>query len=89
MRQFTENSETKELLNELEANEIEYEAREQNKIFIDITNGDTLEGVWSVQWYDYWNAYKMVYYYLEDNEIQEAKTVAFNIQQVIENVLAD
>lgn len=87
MRQFLNNEETKELLNELEANEIEYETREHGKIFIDITNGDTLEGVWKVQWYDYWNAFKMVYYYFQDNEIQEAKTVAFSIQQVIENVL--
>lgn len=87
MRQFTQHEETNELLCELEANEIEYEAREQNKIFIDITNGDTLEGVWKIQWYDYWNAFKMVYYYFQDNEIQEAKTVAFSIEQVIENVL--
>ena len=89
MRQFTENSETRELMNELEANEIEYEAREHGKIFVDVNNGDTLEGVWSIQWYDYWNAFKMIYFYLDNNEIQSAKTVAFSIEQVIENVLAD
>ena len=87
MRQFLNNEETQELLHELEANEIEYEVREHGKIFVDITNGDTLEGVWKVQWYDYWNAFKMVYYYFQDNEIQEAKTVAFSIEQVVENVL--
>ena len=86
MRQFTENEETQELLHELEANEIEYTLAEHNKIFIDITNGDTLEGVWKIQWYDYWKAYKMIYYYFED-EIKEAKTVAFSIEQVLENVL--
>ena len=87
MRQFTENEETRELVNELEANEIEYEVREHGKIYVDITNDDELEGVWKIQWYDYWNAFKMVYYYFQDNEIQEAKTVAFSIEQVIENVL--
>ena len=88
MRMFTENNEeTRELLHELEANEIEYTLAEHNKIFIDITNDDELEGVWKIQWYDYWNAFKMVYYYFQDNEIQEAKTVAFSIEQVIENVL--
>ena len=88
MRMFTENNEeTRELLHELEANEIEYTLAEHNKIFIDITNGDTLEGVWKVQWYDYWNAYKMIYFYPEDNEIKSAKTVAFNTEQVIENIL--
>ena len=90
MRMFTENNEeTRELLHELEANEIEYSLAEQNKIFIDVFDGDEISGVWKVQWYDYWNAFKMVYYYFQDNEIQEAKTVAFNIQQVVENVLAD
>lgn len=87
MRQFTQNEETRELLNELEANEIEYTLAEHNKVYVDITNDNELEGVWKVQWYDYWNAFKMVYYYFQDNEIQEAKTVAFSIEQVIENVL--
>ena len=88
MRQFIQNEETTELLNELEANEIEYTLAEHNKIFIDITNGDTLEGVWKVQYYPYWTAFKMVYFYPEDNEIKSAKTVAFSIEQVIENILA-
>ena len=87
MRQFTEHEETRELVNELEANEIEYEVREHGKIYVDITNDDELEGVWKVQWYDYWNAYKMIYFYPEDNEIKSAKTVAFNTEQVIENIL--
>lgn len=90
MRQFTEHEETKELLNELEANDIQYETREHNKIFINVTNDDDeLEGIWKVQWYDYWNAYKCIYYYIDNNEIKEARTVAFNIEQVIENILAD
>ena len=87
MRMFTQHEETTELLNELEANEIEYTLAEHNKIFIDVNNGDTLEGIWKVQYYPYWTAYKMVYFYPEDNEIKSAKTVAFSIQQVIENVL--
>ena len=87
MRQFTEHEETRELLNELEANDIEYETRENGKIFINVTNEDTLEGIWKVQYYDYWNAYKMIYYFLEGNSIQEAKTIAFSIEQVIENIL--
>ena len=87
MKMWNEHQETTELLHELEANEIEYEVREHGKIYVDITNDDELEGVWKIQWYDYWNAFKMVYYYFQDNEIQEAKTVAFSIEQVIENVL--
>ena len=89
MRQFTEFEETKELLNELEANEIEYTLAEHNKIFVDITNDNELEGVWKVQYYPYWTAYKMSYFYIDNNEIKEARTVAFNTEQVIENILAD
>ena len=87
MKMWNEHQETTELLHELEANEIEYEVREHGKIYVDITNDDELEGVWKIQWYDYWNAFKMVYYYFQDNEIQEAKTVAFSIEQAIENIL--
>ena len=90
MRMFTENNEeTRELLHELEANEIEYTLAEHNKIFIDITNDDELEGIFQIQYEPYWGAFKMIYWYPEDNEIKSAKTVAFNIQQVVENVLAD
>ena len=89
MRQFTQHEETTELLHELEANDIQYETRENGKIFINVINEDTLEGIWKVQYYDYWGAYKMIYYFLEDNEIKEAKTIAFSIEQVIENILAD
>ena len=88
MRQFTEHEETRELVNELEANDIEYSLAEQNKIFIDVFDGDEISGVWKVQWYDYWSAFKMVYFVLEDDGIIKSdKTVAFSIEQVIENVL--
>lgn len=88
MRQFTDNQETTELLNELEANEIEYETREHNKIFVNVTNDDDeLEGIWCINWYDYWGAFKMIYYFLDNNEIQSAKTVAWDVEQVIENIL--
>ena len=89
MRMFTQHEETTELIGELEVNEIEYTLAEQNKIFIDVNNGDILEGIWKVQYYPYWTAYKMIYYYPEGNEIKEARTVAFSIEQVIENILAD
>ena len=89
MRQFTESEETQELLHELEANDVQYEVREHGKIFVDVTSDDTLEGVWSIQYEPYWGAFKMTYFVLEGNELQGAKTVAFNIQQVVENILAD
>lgn len=88
MRQFTQHEETTELLNELEANEIEFETREHGKIYVDVFDNDNeLEGIWCINWYDYWGAYKMIYYYIDNNEIQSAKTVAFSTEQVIENIL--
>ena len=90
MRQFTEHEETRELIHELEVNDIEFETREHGRIYVNITNGDTLEGIWSIKYEPYWGAYKMIWFYQDsNNEIQGAKTVAFNIQQVVENVLAD
>ena len=88
MKMWNEYQETTELMNELNNAEVEYEVREHGKIFINVTNDDDeLEGIWKVEYYDYWNAYKMIYYFLEGNEIKSDKTIAFNIEQVIENIL--
>ena len=88
MRMFTENNEeTRELLHELEANEIEYTLAEQNKVYVDVTNDDELEGIFQIQYEPYWDAFKMTYFVLEGNEIRGNKTVAFSIQQVLEELL--
>lgn len=87
MRMWNEYQETTDLLNELEANEIEYTLAEQNKVYVDVTNDDELEGIFQIQYEPYWDAFKMTYFVLEDNEIRGDKTVAWDIQQVIEAIL--
>ena len=90
MKMWNEYQETNELMNELNNAEVEFEVKEYGKIFVNITNdSDELEGIWKVQYEPYWDAWKMIWFFLEDNEIKSSKTIAFNIQQVIENVLAD
>lgn len=87
MKMWNEYQETKELMNELQANDIEFEAREYGKIYVDVFDGDELEGIFQIQYEPYWDAYKMIWFYLEDNEIRSAKTVAFSTEQAIENIL--
>lgn len=90
MRDFLSNEETRELLNELEANEVEYEVREHGKVYINVFgDDDELEGIWSIKYEPYWDAWKMIWFFLDsNNEIRGAKTIAFSIEQVIENILA-
>ena len=89
MKMWNEYEETRELLHELENNEVEFEARENGKVYVNVTNDyDELEGIWSIKYEPYWDAWKMIWFFLEDNEIKSAKTIAFSIEQILENILA-
>ena len=89
MRMWNENTEeTTELMNELNNAEVEFEVREYGKIFVNITNDyDELEGIYSIKYEPYWHAYKVIWYFLEDNEIKSSKTVCWDVSQILECIL--
>ena len=88
MRDFLSNEETRELCHELENNEVEYEVREHNRIYVNITNEDTLEGIYSIKYEPYWHAWKVIWFYLDsNNQIRGDKTIAFSIEQILECIL--
>ena len=90
MKMWNEYQETTELMNELNNAEVEFEVREHGKVFVNITNdSDELEGIYSIKYEPYWHAYKVIWYFLDsNNQIRGEKTIAFSIEQILENILA-